>query len=75
MENAISREDALRAMTIWAAKSGKEEQLKGSIEVGKLADLTICNSDLMTAPDNELFGIKVQATYSGGELVYEAGAE
>jgi len=75
MENAISREDALRAMTIWAARSGKEEHLKGSIEVGKLADFTICNTDLMSAPDNELFAIKVQSTYSGGELVYEAGAK
>ncbi len=75
LENAISREDALRAMTIWAARSGKEEHLKGSIEVGKLADFTICNTDLMSAPDNELFGIKVQSTYSGGELVYEAGLE
>jgi len=75
MENAISREDALRAMTIWAAKSGKEEHLKGSIEVGKLADLVVCNTDLMSAADNELFRIKVQSTYSGGELVYEAGVE
>jgi len=75
MENAISRKDALRAMTIWAARSGKEEQLKGSIEVGKLADLTVTTTDLMSAPDDVLFGIKVQSTYSGGELVYEAGTE
>ena len=70
MENAISREEALRAMTIWAARSGFEEDLKGSIETGKLADLVITSTDLMSAPDSELFGIKVQATYSGGELVY-----
>lgn len=70
MENAISREEALRAMTIWAARSGFEEDLKGSIEPGKLADLVITSTDLMSAPDSELFGIKVQATYSGGELVY-----
>ena len=75
VENAISREDALRAMTIWAAKSGKEEHLKGSIEVGKLADLTVTTTDLMSAPDAALFGIKVQSTYSGGELVYQAGDE
>ncbi len=75
MENAISREEALRAMTIWAAKSGKEEDLKGSIEVGKLADLVVTKTDLMSAPDEVLFGIKVQSTYSGGELVYEAGLE
>jgi predicted amidohydrolase YtcJ len=74
-ENAISREQALRAMTIWAARSGKEEDLKGSIEVGKLADLVVISTDLMSAPDEALFGIKVQSTYSGGELVYEAGAE
>ena len=74
-ENAISRKEALRAMTIWAARSGKEEDLKGSIEVGKLADLVVTTSDLMSAPDHALFGIKVQSTYSGGELVYQAGAE
>jgi len=74
MENAISREEALRAMTIWAAKSGFEEHLKGSIEVGKLADLVVTGTDLMSARDQELFGIKVLATYSGGELVYESPA-
>jgi len=71
MENAISREEALRAMTIWAAKAGFEEDLKGSIEAGKLADFTITGTDLMTAPEAELFGIKVEATFSGGELVYK----
>jgi hypothetical protein len=73
MENALSREDALRAMTIWAAKAGLEEHLKGSIEVGKLADLTITAEDLMTAPEESLFKIQVKATYSGGELVYGDG--
>ena len=71
-ENAISREDALRAMTIWAARSGFEEDLKGSIEPGKLADLVITGTDLMSAAEQELFGIRVEATYSGGELVYDA---
>ena len=59
-------------MTIWAAKAAFEETFKGSIEKGKLADFTITGQDLMTAPEEELFGIKVDATYSGGELVYEA---
>jgi predicted amidohydrolase YtcJ len=72
VENAISREEALRAMTIWAARSGFEEDLKGSIEPGKLADLVVTTTDLMSAPDSELFRIEVQSTYSGGELVYEA---
>ena len=73
-ENAITREQALRAMTIWAARSGFEEDLKGSIEPGKLADLVVTSTDLMSAPDNELFGIRVQLTYSGGEVVYDREA-
>ena len=71
-ENAISREQALRAMTIWAARAGFEEDLKGSIEPGKLADLVVTGTDLMSAPESELFLIKVQSTYSGGELVFES---
>ena len=74
VENALSREDALRAMTIWAAKAGFEEHLKGSLEPAKLADLVITGKDLMTAPAKELFSIRVLATYSGGELVYSAPA-
>jgi len=70
MENSISREEALRAMTIWAARSTFEEDIKGSIEPGKLADLVITSKDLMSAPESELFRIRVDATYSGGELVY-----
>ncbi len=72
MENAINREEALRAMTIWAARAGFEEDLKGSIEAGKLADFVVTSVDLMTAPEAELFGIRVEATWSGGERVYSA---
>ena len=71
VENAISRRQALQAMTIWAARAGFEEHLKGSIEPGKLADLVITGSDLMTAPEEDLFRIRVLATYSGGDLVYQ----
>ncbi len=69
-EEALSREQALKAMTIWAARAGFEEHLKGSIEPGKLADLVVTGTDLMTAPQEQLFGIKVLATYSGGRQVY-----
>jgi len=69
-EEALSREEALRAMTIWAARAGFEENLKGSVEPGKLADLVVTGTDLMTAPEEDLFGIQVRSTYSGGRLVY-----
>jgi len=71
-EEALSREDALRAMTIWAAKAGFEEKLKGSVEPGKLADLVVTRENLLTAPDKDLFSIRVVETWSGGELVYRA---
>ncbi len=71
-DQALSREEALRAMTIWAARASFEEHVKGSIKHGKLADLVITRKDLMTAPDPELFSIPVISTYSGGKLVYQA---
>ncbi|MCH7398250.1 amidohydrolase [Belliella sp. DSM 107340] len=70
MENRIRREEALKGMTIWAAFANFEENLKGSIEVGKLADFVIFEKDMMTAPHNELRDLKVKATYIGGEKVY-----
>lgn len=71
MENALTREQALRGMTIWAAKANFEEKEKGSIEVGKYADFVITDNDLMKAGDAELPNIKVLKTYINGEKVYE----
>ncbi len=70
-ENKISRIEALRGMTIWAAYSMFEEKEKGSLEKGKVADFVILNDDLMTAPDSILYKLHVQATYSNGVKVYE----
>jgi len=70
MENALTREEALKSMTIWAARSAFEEELKGSLEAGKLADFVVTDQDIMKVPDDGLFRIKVDATYSGGEKVY-----
>jgi predicted amidohydrolase YtcJ len=70
VENALSREEALRSMTIWAARAGFDDHMKGSLEPGKLADLVITEKDLMHAPEEELSGIKVKATILGGEIVY-----
>jgi predicted amidohydrolase YtcJ len=73
-ENALSREEALKAMTIWAAKSNFEENDKGSLEVGKLADFVILEKDIMNEAEENLFKIKVLKTYLGGEMVYEQNA-
>jgi hypothetical protein len=70
-ENALSREEALRGMTIWAAKSNFEESEKGSLEVGKLADFVILDKDLMKANEAELLQIQVLKTFVGGEKVFE----
>ena len=70
MENALTREQAIRGITIWAAKADFLEKEVGSIESGKKADFIILDKDLMVAQENELLGVKVVATYSGGKKVY-----
>lgn len=71
MENALTREQTLRGMTIWAAKSNFEEQEKGSLEKGKLADFIILDSDIMKEAPEKILQIKVLKTFVGGEKVYE----
>ncbi|MFC0605960.1 amidohydrolase [Winogradskyella pulchriflava] len=68
MENALTREEALRGMTIWAAYSNFEEDEKGSIEVGKFADFIILDKDIMTVDVKEIPNIKVLKTVVGGEV-------
>jgi predicted amidohydrolase YtcJ len=70
--NALSRMDALRGITIWAAKSVFEEDKKGSIEVGKMADFVILPIDLMRAKPEDIYNCKVVATYIDGKAVYTA---
>lgn len=70
MENALSREQALRGMTIWAARSNFEEGEKGSLEKGKLADFIILDQDLLKAAPKEVLNTTVLATYIGGTRVY-----
>jgi len=71
MENALTREQALRAMTIWAAKSAFEENIKGSLEVGKFADFVVLNFDLMNDSIKDVPHIKVQQTFVNGDKVYD----
>jgi predicted amidohydrolase YtcJ len=70
MENALSREQALRGMTIWAARANFEETEKGSLEKGKLADFVILDADLMQEAPEKLLSVKVAMTFVGGERVY-----
>lgn len=70
IENALTREQTLRGMTIWAAKGSFEEAKKGSLEKGKWADFIICDKDLMTATGTDVLQTKVLATYINGECVY-----
>ena len=67
----LSRMQALKAMTIWAAKGQFEEKEKGSIEKGKLADFVVLSQDLLSVPVQEIPNIKVEQTYSNGKLVFD----
>ena len=71
IENALTREETLKGMTIWAAYSNFEEHEKGSIEVGKFADFIILDKDIMTVPIEEVIKTKVLKTFVNGELVYD----
>lgn len=71
IENAISREDALKAYTIWGAYAQFTDHQKGSLEVGKLADFVVLNQDLMTVPADDILHIQVLETIIGGESVYK----
>jgi hypothetical protein len=68
-EQALSRSDALRGMTIWNAIAAFREGDLGSLEAGKLADLTVVNMDLENASPSALPKARVVATFVGGERV------
>ncbi|UTD16344.1 amidohydrolase [Tenacibaculum mesophilum] len=69
MENSLSRENALKGMTIWNAYANFEEKEKGSIEVGKVADFIILDKDIVKIDGKEIPNTKVLATYINGEKV------
>ncbi|PSR56968.1 amidohydrolase [Adhaeribacter arboris] len=70
MNNALSREQALRGTTLWAAYANFEEKNRGSIEPGKSADFVILNKDIMLIPAPEIRGTQVVSTFVNGEEVY-----
>jgi predicted amidohydrolase YtcJ len=71
-EEAVTREEALKMLTLWPAYASFEEKRSGSIEAGKRADLTILSADIMKVPISRVPATKVLMTIVGGEIVYKA---
>lgn len=72
MENALTREETLRGMTIWAAYSNFEEKEKGSLEKGKFADFIILDTDIMKCDEDKILKSKISSTWINGESVFSA---
>jgi len=70
-EEAVTRDQALKMFTLWPAYAAFEEKLRGSIETGKLADLTILSADIMTIPELEILRTRCVMTMINGEIVFE----
>ena len=69
-DQKMSRTEALKSYTYNAAYAAKEEAIKGSLAVGKLADVTVLSKDIMTVPEEELLSTQVTYTIVGGKVVY-----
>ena len=68
--NKLSRIEALKGMTIWGAYANFEDQQKGSIETGKVADFIILDRDIITVPKNRILNTRIVATILNGNVVY-----
>jgi predicted amidohydrolase YtcJ len=73
-DQRMSREEALRSYTINGAYAAFEEDIKGTLTPGKLADVTVLSKDILTIPETEILTAEVVYTIVGGEIVYQRGA-
>ncbi len=73
-EQRMSRMEALRSYTVENAYGAFEESLKGTLEVGKLGDVTVLSQDILTVPDDRILKTEVLYTIVGGKVVYQKGA-
>ena len=73
-ENALNRQETLRGMTIWAAKAAFQENERGSLESGKVADFIVLNQDLMTVSEDQILKTTVFQTWIDGKKRYSAAA-
>jgi predicted amidohydrolase YtcJ len=71
-EQKVTRAEAIRMYTINGAYHTFEEDIKGSIEPGKLADMIIIDRDILTCPEDDIRDTKVLRTILGGKTVYQA---
>lgn len=71
-DQRMTRQEALKSMTIWPAHAAFQDSLMGSIATGKLADFTVLDQDIMTVPAENILRTHVVATYLGGDAVYQA---
>lgn len=69
-ENALTRQEALLGMTLWAAKAAFEENEKGSLEIGKAADFIVLDTDLLSCPVSAILKTKVLATFVDGKKLF-----
>ncbi|HPI30678.1 MAG TPA: amidohydrolase family protein, partial [Bacteroidales bacterium] len=74
IENAVSRVEALKGITLWAAKGCFEENEKGSLEAGKYADFVVLDQDIMTISEEKIIATKVLHTFIRGEKMYSCEA-
>jgi predicted amidohydrolase YtcJ len=70
-QEAIGVMDGIRMHTIWAAESGFEEKLKGSIEVGKLADLVVVSADPLKVAPDRILDLKAEMTVIDGKIAFQ----
>jgi predicted amidohydrolase YtcJ len=71
-EEKVTREQALKMFTIWPAYAAFEEKLRGSLQVGKLADLTVLSADVMKIPEMDILKTHCVMTVIGGNIVFES---
>jgi predicted amidohydrolase YtcJ len=72
-EQRMTRDEALKSFTLWAAYAGFEEKRRGSVETGKIADLVVLSDDIMNVEPSRILRTTVELTIIGGEIVYGGG--
>jgi len=74
-ENALTREEALKSITIWAAKANFWESVRGSLEKGKSADFVVLDKNIMEINESEIPPTRVLKTFVSGECVFNLSSD